>query len=191
MTSRPALWWQRIAVAAGLALLAALIWPIWLQARGNFHMVQDGALYRSAQPGPGDLAHAVRNYGIRSVLNLRGAQPEDDWYRIEVSEAASLGLHHVDFPMSASRKPTAQDVDRLVALMRDMPRPILVHCRSGSDRTGFASALYLAAVTGMDKEQAEGQLSFAYGHVGIPVLSAAWPMDQGWEEVEARLVPAS
>ncbi|WP_226341107.1 tyrosine-protein phosphatase [Gemmobacter serpentinus] len=191
MSSKPMRALRTAAIGLGLTCAGLVLWPVWLQANDNFHMVKNGVLYRSAQPGPGDLARAVQNHGIHSVLNLRGAQPDAEWYQVERRDAAALGLQHVDFAMSASRKPDPQDVAALLKVMRDLPKPVLIHCRSGSDRTGFAAALYLAELAGADKEVAERQLSFAYGHVGIPMLSAAWPMDQGWQEVEAQLPPAS
>ena len=36
------------------------------------------------------------------------------------------------------------------------------------------------------EKRAEGQISFRYGHVGLP-FTAAWPMDQSWEALEPSL----
>ncbi len=71
--------------------------------------------------------------------------------------------------------------------MRDAPKPLLIHCLAGADRTGLASALYVAGVEGRGELAAEWQLSIAYGHVGVPVLSRAWAMNQTWEKMEAWL----
>jgi len=38
----------------------------------------------------------------------------------------------------------------------------------------------------LDEARAEEQLSFYYGHVGIPVVSAAYAMDRSWEDIEAQ-----
>src|SRR4051812_13007227 len=64
----------KIAVVS-LGLFAASIGGYWgvLQYEGNFHTVAAGVLYRSAQPSKAELAAAVREHGIKSVLNLRGA----------------------------------------------------------------------------------------------------------------------
>ena len=75
---------------------------------------------------------------------------------------------------------------QLAALLRDAPKPVLIHCRSGADRTGLEPALYLAAVAGSSEDAAEGQISLYYGHVSLPV-SAAWPMDRSWEVLEPWL----
>jgi protein tyrosine/serine phosphatase len=176
-----------LAVAATVAGLVAGVGGYlgYLHASGNFHTVVTDEVYRSAQVTPERLASYKAEHGIRSVLNLRGAAPGEDWYKAEVDAAADLGLAHVDFAMSASVELTPEDSARLIAVMRDMPKPMLVHCRHGSDRTGLAMALYLAAVTGVDEEVAEGQLSLWFGHFAVPYLSDAYPMDESWERMES------
>ena len=71
-------------------------------------------------------------------------------------------------------------------ILRDAPKPLLIHCRSGADRTGLASVIYQAVIKGMDEDRAESQLSLRFGHFSVPVLSQAWPMDQTWERIEAK-----
>lgn len=179
--------WRTLALVLALALVAAIAWPVWLQLSGNFHEVVPGQLYRSAQPSAEALERAVQRDGIRSVLNLRGDRPERGWYREEVAAAQRLGLTHADFAMSATRVPDAETMSRLVTLMRELPKPLLIHCRSGADRTGLAAALYLAGIDHAAEAEAEAQLSFAYGHVGLPVVSAAYAMDVAWEQLESAL----
>jgi protein tyrosine/serine phosphatase len=100
--------------------------------------------------------------------------------------ADGLGVRHIDFGLYASKVVSAHKIDQLVTIMASAPKPILVHCQSGADRSGLVSALFMRKVAGLDERQAEGQLSFYYGHVGIPVVSAAYAMDQTWEDMEAR-----
>ena len=84
--------------------------------------------------------------------------------------------------MSAGRQLDRDHAAALVALMRSVPKPVLIHCLSGADRTGLASALLLADLD-HDEKAAERQISFRYGHIAIP-HTAAWPMDQSWEALE-------
>ncbi|MSO71529.1 MAG: protein tyrosine phosphatase [Alphaproteobacteria bacterium] len=156
----------------------------FLQLSGNFHAVIDGELYRSAQPTPARLAEYVRDYGIKTVVNLRGSNPAQGWYREEVVTASALGIAHIDFAMSARRVLAASDKDALLAILRDAPKPILIHCEAGADRSGLAAALYLAAIRGSGEETAKRQLSFRYGHIGLPYVSQAYPMDQSWRNFE-------
>ena len=177
----------RTVLAASLGVMALAGYLGYQQYVGNFHTVVAGEVYRSGQLTPQALEQVQGEYGIRSILNLRGAYPGEDWYDAEVAEAARLGIAHVDFPMNASVEVGPDKARQLIALMRDMPKPMLVHCRRGSDRTGLAMSLYMAAIGGADEAVAEGQLSLWYGHFAIPYLSDAWPMDQSWERMEAEL----
>lgn len=177
----------RALMAAAAALLACGLWLVYLRASGNFHSVIDGEVYRSAQPDGAELSDWVRRHGIASVVNLRGASPGAAWYEEELAAARDLGLAHYDFPMSAARVIGEADADSLLSLLRDAPKPLLIHCKSGADRTGLVSALYLAAIAGRGEEEAEWQLSLLYGHIGLWRLSHAWPMNVSWEDLEPWL----
>jgi protein tyrosine/serine phosphatase len=171
----------------GLALAATIAWPLWLHQTGNFHAVLPGELYRAAQPAPADLARWTGQYGIRSVLNLRGTHDDTGWYRDESAAARDLGLVLADFPLSARQNPGPDRIAELVALMRRLPKPLLIHCQGGADRTGLAAALYMGAIAHAGEATAERQLSFAFGHVSVPLLSSAWAMNEAWEASETTL----
>jgi protein tyrosine/serine phosphatase len=184
--------WTKRILWGGLGVMAASIAVLgghlgYLALTRNFHPVVANEVYRSAQVAPDDITAYRSDYGIRSILNLRGAASGEAWYDDEIAASAALGLSHEDFAMSASVELSDAEAERLIALMRRMPKPMLVHCRHGADRTGLAMSLYLAAITGTDEETAEGQLSLWFGHFGVPVLSDAWPMDESWERLEKGL----
>ena len=157
------------------------------QYTGNFHTVVEGEVYRSAQMKGDQLAQYTEKVGIKSVLNLRGAAPGADWYEAEIADSARLGLVHADFKLSASREVTNDEAVQLIALMKTLPKPLLIHCKQGSDRTGLLAALYLASIKGVDVDTADDQLSIAYGHFSVPYLSAAYPMDESWNRFEVAL----
>ncbi|SMO90341.1 dual specificity protein phosphatase family protein [Paracoccus laeviglucosivorans] len=168
-------------VLVAVTLLAAHL--LGLQFGGNFHAVVPGEAYRSGQPSAEDLTRWTYSHGIRSVINLRGTHVGTPWYDAEIAASEKLGLQHFDFAMSARKELSAQDAERLIGMLRDAPKPVLIHCMSGADRTGLAAALYLAQ-SGHDEDRAEAQISIRYGHLSIP-YTAAWPMDQTWEKLEA------
>lgn len=175
------------ATLAGATLLALIGHLVSIHATGNFGVVVPGEVYRSAQVTPDAIVRYHREFGIASVLNLRGAHPGADWYEAEVGAAAAQGIVHADFALSASRPVGLSQAAELLALMERLPKPLLIHCRHGSDRTGLAAALYLARIARADERTAEGALSIRYGHVAVPFLSAAWPMDQSFEALEPWL----
>ena len=154
-----------------------------LQLFGNFSEVVPGEYYRSAQPTPRKLTKYVRKHGIKTVLNLRGLNTKYRWYREEVAASERLGIKHVDFKMSARRELTEAQTEQLICLLQDLPKPILVHCKSGSDRTGLVSAIYAYKIAGRGPK-ASRQISIRYGHIGIPHLSEAFAMDENWAKLE-------
>jgi len=131
----------------------------------NFHDVKEGVLYRSAQPSGKELFLAVREYNIRSVINLRGAQPGESWYDIEKAVSDKLGLQRVDIAMSAVRLPHRDDLIRLLDAFKELPRPILIHCKAGADRTGEAAAIFAMEYLHWSRRKAAGQLHPYYGHI--------------------------
>lgn len=178
---------RRWAIALGVSVAALTgAYAGVLVATNNFHELVPGEVYRSAQPSPADLRAIEATYGVASVLNLRGASAGKGWYDAEAAAARAAGVTLIDFRMSASSELTPVEVERLIQTMRDAPKPLLIHCRSGADRTGAASALYLAAIKHADEETAEWQLSPLYGHIatwGLP----SFAMDRMWETAEPSL----
>jgi protein tyrosine/serine phosphatase len=184
-----AAWRSRLRFPAAVVfatIALAGLYAGYLQLSGNFHTVIAGEFYRSAQPSSEQLADYVKAHGIKTVINLRGQNDNASWYVQEREEAARLGVQHIDFRMSASKILSPAQADELVAIMRSAPKPILVHCLSGADRTGLVSVIYSQKVAGIDEEVAERQLSFYYGHLGIPYLSSAYAMDRSWQGLETH-----
>jgi len=122
-------------------------------------------MYRSGQPTGRDLRMVVNEHGIKSIINLRGTQPGEDWYDEEVAVSQALGLKRVDISMSAARLPHREDLLRLLDAFKDLPPPILVHCKAGADRTGEAVAIFALDHLKWSNRKAAGQLHPYYGHV--------------------------
>ncbi len=129
----------------------------------NAAEVIPGQLYRANHPTPGGLARLVRRWGIRSVVNLRGEKPCGST-TLSVAAAERLGLEHRFLPFESRGAPHAERILRFHALYRDLPPPLLVHCKSGADRAGLASGLALL-FEGGTAAMAARQLSWRFGHV--------------------------
>ncbi len=157
-------WWKTVLIIVLAFPVSAGFWAAALGVTGNIHAVEDGAFYRSAQLDADHLTATVKRYGIRTIINLRGAAPGQEWYEQEIATARKLQVEHLDLSMSANEEPDTETLARLVLYMRESPKPILVHCQGGADRSGFASALYLVALRHKPPREAAAQLSFWYGH---------------------------
>ncbi|MBV8094629.1 MAG: tyrosine-protein phosphatase [Acetobacteraceae bacterium] len=129
----------------------------------RFAAVLPGRLYRSSHPLPGRLASLTRRHGIRTLINLRG-KTHNGADALARETADTLGLHFVDAPLESRGAPQADRVLRLAETYRTMAEPALVHCKSGADRAGLASGIYLL-VHGGTAKQALKQLSLRFGHI--------------------------
>ncbi|MBL6751873.1 MAG: protein tyrosine phosphatase [Nevskia sp.] len=121
--------------------------------------------YRSSHPMPYQLRAAARA-GVRSVLNLRGGDVRVGSNLLEWHACGELGLTLCHYALASRDAPSRENILRLKEFFDTMPRPLLVHCKSGADRAGLASVLYLMLEKGEPLETATRQLRFwPYGHV--------------------------
>jgi protein tyrosine phosphatase (PTP) superfamily phosphohydrolase (DUF442 family) len=134
--------------------------------KNNFDIVDPGLVYRSAQP-KGELRRLVAEYHLATIVNLRGGSEADPWYHDEVRATSDLDVAFYDLPMLATRRPGRCDLLRLLDLLGHCRYPILIHCKSGSDRTGLASGLYLLARRGLPPTEALRTFSIYRGHVPL------------------------
>jgi len=128
----------------------------------NWATVAPGRLYRSNHPTPARLAAAMRRYGLKTVLNLRGhRQCGSD--ALSRAAAERLGLIHIDAPFESRGAPHRDRILRLAEIFRTMQEPVLMHCKSGADRAGLGAGLFLLLNGGTARE-ALAQLSWRFGH---------------------------
>ncbi|WP_254050042.1 phosphatase domain-containing protein [Limimaricola cinnabarinus] len=147
---------RRRALASYLILDHAILRYWWT----NFHLVSPG-VFRSNQPTHGRFGKMAK-IGIRTVINLRGEGPHPR-YLFEAESCRALGLRLVSTQLSARRAAPPEQILRLFALLREAERPVVMHCKSGADRAGFASALHLLA-EGHPIEEARRQLHPRFLH---------------------------
>ncbi len=128
----------------------------------NLAVVVPGKLYRSNHPTPARLAAAKRQYGLRTLINLRGhRQCGSD--ALSRRASAELGLHHVDMAFESRGAPHRDRILRFAEIYRTLETPALMHCKSGADRAGLASGLALLFEGGTSQD-ALAQLSWRFGH---------------------------
>jgi protein tyrosine phosphatase (PTP) superfamily phosphohydrolase (DUF442 family) len=120
-------------------------------------------VWRSSQPAPHDIALFARN-GIRTIINLRGRR-DCGSYRLERIWCARYGIRLIDFPAKSRQAPDAAFFRDAKALFENVDYPMLMHCKSGADRVGMMSALYLMLVEARSADEALRQLSLRHGHI--------------------------
>lgn len=151
----------KLSVLPILAVSGFALFQAWIN---NFHEVVPGELYRSGQFWEGDIARYTKEHGIRSIINLRGDNTGQEWYDDEVREAKAAGVEHLNFRMSSKRVLTRSEVLQLVRVMDHAPKPVLIHCNGGANRTSLAVAVYLSAIKKVDERTAEAQMSIRFGN---------------------------
>lgn len=175
--------WAAVIVVAA-PLLAALWWiNDTFVVRDNLRVASPD-LYRSGQLLSSRWQGSFDEAKFRTVINLRGAKPDSGWYRNEMKFAADRGLAHYDFPLLAHQAPSIDEMKQVVQIMREAPKPILIHCKNGSDRSGLVAALYRYAIEGVPADVAGQQLSFWYGHFPW-LLSESGAMDTAFKRYVA------
>ena len=138
----------------------AILRHLW----SNFYEISD-KVYRSNHPSPKRLAQMKRR-GIETILSLRSQEFAPSHTERYVCD--QLGLRLEFCPMSASRAPTVSELQNLLEAFDTLPRPFLIHCKSGADRSGLAAALYQIEHDGIDPKIAKKKmLSLRFIHFGL------------------------
>jgi hypothetical protein len=109
----------------------------------NFHWVVPGEAARAAQAWAGGLGGFLEARGIKALINLRGRNDDLSWWKKETGAAWARGIAHLDAMLDSRKLPTRAMLERLIATFDEAPRPFLLKCSGGQDRTSFAAALFL------------------------------------------------
>ncbi len=178
---------RRILMALAVLVGAVLAYAGYTMHIANFHTIVSGEAYRSGQMDAAQLSRAMQAYGIKSIINLRGTDAPV-FYQGELDTAKRLGVQHYDFSLSANDEITVPQMEEIIRTLREAPKPVLIHCKAGSDRTGLISVLYCLMLKGETPAQADRELSVWYGH--IP-LTGTIAMDHSyWHYVSNHLARA-
>jgi protein tyrosine/serine phosphatase len=126
----------------------------------NHHQVSH-KLSRSAQPAPQQIA-AFAASGVRTIVNLRGGRAHGAWpLQKEACETHGIALAH--FVVRSTDAPDRETILTAKDFFASLEYPVVIHCKSGADRSGFIAALYLLIEGGTAADALE-QLSIRYGH---------------------------
>ncbi|MBN7785867.1 tyrosine-protein phosphatase [Ponticoccus gilvus] len=128
----------------------------------NFWPVAPG-VWRSNQPTHRRF-EKYKAMGIKTVINLRG---EDKYahYLFERESCEALGLTLVDTKLWAREAAPRRRIVAVIDALRSAEKPLVFHCKSGADRAGMVSAMYLLIFENAPLAVAKKQLGLKYAHL--------------------------
>ena len=153
------------ATLAAILLGVPLTWIAANQARYNFAVLEPGRIYRSGQMSPGALRRTLHDYHVKTVVNLRGANPREPWYQEEIATTLAAGVTQVDLSLSSCVWMSRVQLRALVRILDHCDYPVLLHCAWGSERTGLTAAISQLLRPGSSLEDARSQLGLRYLYV--------------------------
>lgn len=151
---------------AFLVLGSFLAWRAGVHYLGGVRVVLPGEVLRSPQLSVSGLQTAIDEYGVRSVLNLRGKGDGRRWYGEERAVCERAGVAHATVTFKVDEWPPRPVALRFLKTLESLAPPVLMHCFRGIDRTGWAGGVVVLADGGA-LEEAEAQLSPVLGHICI------------------------
>ena len=137
----------------------------WVREFGlsNFHRISHRA-FRSGQPSPRHLRQRIPRHGIRTVVNLRGEDPDNPMMALEADACQRLGVSLEHLKLHSRSLPSPESVHAAHELLHRIEYPVWFHCKSGADRVGVMSTLYLHWMEGMPLDQTRQLRLWPYFH---------------------------
>ena len=120
-------------------------------------------VWRSSQPAPHDIRLLARR-GVKTIVNLRGSR-DCGSYRLEAEACRKHGIRLVNFVVRSREAPARRTFHEAKALFDSVEYPMLLHCKSGADRAGLMSVLYMILKENVPVAEAKRQLSLRFGHI--------------------------
>ena len=114
----------------------------------NLHKVND-FVFRCEQPDEKAIDELMA-LGIKSVLDLRKKNSDSSLLAGKALQFYKVGME--------AKQVTDEEIVEALIILRDAPKPIVVHCRHGADRTGLVMAMYRMVFQNWTKEKALGEL---------------------------------
>lgn len=145
---------------AGIALIVGVVPAVcyrytYTQTK-RLREVDPGKVYRSGQMTVPGFERAVREFGLRTIVNLQDDVPDPDistgYFTTQtIKESAlcrQLGVRYVQLSPDLVPRNTVPErrpkvIEEFLALMDDPGvYPVLLHCKAGLHRTGMLVAVY-------------------------------------------------
>ena len=137
----------------------------WIRAIYDNYFMVDEKLHRSSHPSYSTLKKAA-SLGITQVISLR--HPGKISYQLlEERWTDRLGLKFISYSMSASDISDPSTYLHILDQINNNSGKTLIHCKSGADRSGLVSALYLLNQSVPQIQKSLQMLNWKFGHFGL------------------------
>jgi len=132
--------------------------------RRNFHRIDESA-FRSSQPTTYQLRRIIKKHGIKTVLNLRGYERNSPLRALEEKVCEQMGVKLVYIEAYSRKIPEVKTLEKFKEVYAQIEYPVLIHCKSGADRAGLGSMLYLHYKKGVPLEHTNQLKFWPFGHI--------------------------
>ena len=129
----------------------------------SLHKISENT-YRSNQPFPWQILADKNKRGIKTIINLRGVRNCSSFF-LEKETCEEHNIKLINFPVTSRAAPKVETILGAKKLFNEIEYPVIMHCKSGADRAGLMSALYLILHKNAPVDEAKKQLSFKYLHL--------------------------
>ena len=119
-------------------------------------------VYRQNHPPPLFVKRAAAA-GIKTVVNLRGENIIGS-NLLSTEACEKYGLKQVYFRALSRAAPDKAMLHEAATLFENIEYPAMFHCKSGADRAGLMSALYVLIHEKRPVEEAQKELNWRFGH---------------------------
>jgi protein tyrosine/serine phosphatase len=130
----------------------------------NFYQVVPN-VYRCSQPGASQIRRYQQQYGIKTIINLRGRNEQMSFWLFEKEVCDELGIKLIDHRLLSRDLPKKEAIYATQQLLATVEYPILFHCKSGADRAGLMSVLSRIFLAKDSVTEAMSELHWRYGHI--------------------------
>jgi len=136
----------------------------------NFAWVIGGVLARSGRPQPTDYPWVIANFA--QMISLEGTA--EDW-----KEADGIAIPLISMPISFAQiyftGISQTYLNAILGAIQQPPKPVLIHCEHGEDRTGLIVMAYRVAFCRWSKDEAMAEaLRFGYHRLLNFGLKKTW-----------------
>jgi len=153
---------KAILIVVAAVVLVGVGYYVWsININHNFKTISEGKVYKSGVIPPDQIEDYIKDYGIKSVVDLRRPGTNDLVNNPEVTPELVAEKKAVEaaggkyFDVGSEQIPDQATLDRFYAVMDNPDNyPVLIHCHHGEGRAPLFSAVYQIEYEGVANEDA-------------------------------------